>query len=764
MQTGTNPASCSRPGTGFRKTLYAIALLSGGWEEAVAQSVPPDLTAAKYEQGKASAKKKPASSASRPDDSLPGSVEQLLVHGHRPTASTDGSGTYTVSAVSTTRMLLRPEDVPQSISVLSTQQMKDQNLFTVDNALKQVAGVNVNLYGDGTAGFTSRGFQLAAQYDGSPATGGLQLGQQFDLSIYDRIEVLRGPDGVLQGSSAPGGSVNFVHKRPTETFQGNASFSAGSWNNYHATVDLGGPIGNSKIVSARLVMSGTDRDSFYKNAYDRRWTIYGVTGIHIDRRTTLTVSVTSQSNDTTRYMGVPRLAGTGADLNLPRNTFIGSDWNKSQVPTTEVMGQLERRFGMGWVGRVTGRHRTADTNLQYSYINAYTAAAQTANYVAARSIYSETNDGVDGYLTGPLHLLNRTHTLMIGANYNRYVYEGGGASVNSRTNAALAGLPISDYGAISNAILPSIKSRSWEPTEQWGVYGQGRFQLMPSIFLTLGGRISGYVQKSRDLVPGAVTETSINQQGILTPYAALVYHVLPHITLYASYTDTFSPQSAYGVDGHQLQPVRGGQLEGGMKGALFNQMLSFTMAGYRIIQRNDAIANSDLDPTCGPSHADTCYVAAGKTRSQGAEVEVIGRPLPGWDINASYTYNDNRIVDNGTPTSAGLAYAANSPRHLWKLWTHYRFEPYKGAQKNIWSIGGGINAQSSTFGSNRLVTQPGYITASAQVGYQWNRYLALTMNLNNISNTRYYQRLGNFYYYNYYGEPRNFMFTLRSNF
>gem|GEM_PF-6396657 len=355
MQTGNNPASRSRPGTGFRKTLYALALLSGGWEEAVAQAVPADLSAAGQEQKKVSTKKKPSSLVAA-DADVPGSVEQLLVHGHRATATTDGTGTYTVRAVSTTRMLLRPEDVPQSISVLSTQQMKDQNLFTVDNALKQVAGVNVNLYGDGTAGFSSRGFQLAAQYDGSPATGGLQLAQQFDLAIYDRIEVLRGPDGVLQGSSAPGGSVNFVHKRPTETFQGNASFSARSWDNYHASVDVGGPIGNSKIVSARLVMAGTDRDFFYKNAYDRRWTIYGVTDVHIDRRTTLTVSVTSQSNDTTRYMGLPRMSGTGADLNLPRNTFIGSDWNKGQVPTDvpSFLYPLKRRvpvfYGFGLMG------------------------------------------------------------------------------------------------------------------------------------------------------------------------------------------------------------------------------------------------------------------------------------------------------------------------------------------------------------------------------------------------------------------------------
>jgi len=135
MQTGNNPASRSRPGTGFRKTLYALALLSGGWEEAVAQAAPADLSAAGQEQKKVSTKKKPSSLVAA-DADVPGSVEQLLVHGHRATATTDGTGTYTVRAVSTTRMLLRPEDVPQSISVLSTQQMKDQNLFTVDNALK----------------------------------------------------------------------------------------------------------------------------------------------------------------------------------------------------------------------------------------------------------------------------------------------------------------------------------------------------------------------------------------------------------------------------------------------------------------------------------------------------------------------------------------------------------------------------------------------------------------------------------------------------
>lgn len=84
--------------------------------------------------------------------------------------------------------------------------------------------------------------------------------------------------------------------------------------------------------------------------------------------------------------------------------------------------------------------------------------------------------------------------------------------------------------------------------------------------------------------------------------------------------------------------------------------------------------------------------------------------------------------------------------------------------RNVWSVGGGVTAQSSTFGNARTVKQGAYVVASAQVGYQLRPELNITFNINNISNTKYYQRLGNVNYYNYYGEPRNFMATVQSVF
>ncbi|GBR51496.1 outer membrane receptor [Neokomagataea thailandica NBRC 106555] len=694
----------------------------------------------------------------------PQSVEQLLVLGRRLKASTDGTGTYTVPAISINKMLMKLQDVPQSVSVLTSQQMKDQNLFTVDAALKQVAGLNVNNYGDGTSGYTSRGFSLAPQYDGVPSANGLTFVQQFDLAIYDRLEVARGPESLFQGAASPGGSVNFVRKRPTEQFSGNASYSYGSWNNNHATFDIGGPLARSRYISGRLIVAGTDRGFFYDNGRDRRWTVYGVVDIRPTTHDTLTLSVASQSNETRRFMGVPR-AADGSDLKYARNTWTGANFNSVHAPMTELSAQWEHVFGHGWRALVNGRHRSTDTAFQYAYLTTWNSTTQRGNVAIVNTKYAETNNDVDGYVTGPVHLFGQTHSLVFGGNYSRYIYNGAGASVTSSTNKMLQNMSLADMNGLSSALLPTITSQTYQPMTQWGVYGQARIKPVHNVAIMLGGRVSGYLSQTQTRRPTTLAMTTrIDQSGILLPYMGATWNIVKNITAYVSYVSTFEPQSSWTLSGDQLQPMRGKQLEGGVKGDFFHHGLSVSVAGFRIINHNEGVYLSSVNPICGPSGTSSCYAATGQTRSEGAEVEVLGRPLQGWDINGSYTYNKNFIVNNGTASEAGLVYAGNSPRNLWKLWTHYRFEPYAGAEKNIWSIGGGFNAQTGTFGTTRIVRQTGYVVASAQVGYQWNRYLALAATLNNLSNTRYYERLGNTRFYNYYGAPRNFMLTLRSNF
>lgn len=694
------------------------------------------------------------------EDSTPKSVESLIVHGERrKNATTDGTGSYVVKAVSMNKMLLRLDQIPQSVSVIGRQQMRDQNLNTVDDALKQAPGINVNLYGDGTAGYTSRGYTVAPMFDGVPSSGGLQMSQQFDIAIYDRLEVLRGPNGMFQGSASPGGSVNFVKKRPLDQFKAQGSFSGGSWNNFHADADITGPLIPSRKVTGRFVMAGTDRNFFYNTAHDRRWTAYADIDVHITDRTTLSITATGQKNDTTRFMGLPR-ASNGSDLNLPRKSYIGADWNTTTAPMYEFGGELEHRFENDWRLRVNGRHRVTDTSLHYAYLNSAVSAQKKGNFIVANSSIREQYDGADLYITGPVHLLHRKHDFLLGANYDSYLQKDGGASASWRINAALQNMDIFKP-IISSTLQPNITTWYREPTQQAGVYGSARIQLLHSLDLLMGGRLSFYEYKIRNLSTGTPYVVSQKNNAVPTPYLGLVWHFIPTISAYASYTDTFEPQSAYSLAG-RLKPVKGTQIEVGFKGDFFHKNLNVSLAGYRVVERNKALEDQNLAPICGRTGTSTCYNAAGKVRSQGIEAEMIGRLLPGWDINASYTYNDNVVLKDDSGLQ-GKAYSPNSPRHLFKLWTHYRFAKPE-VTRNVWSVGAGVTAQSGTFGSNRMVTQGAYVVANAQVGYQLRPELNITVNVNNLSDTKYYQRLGNLYIYNYYGEPRNFMATVQSVF
>ena len=126
---------------------------------------------------------------------------------------------------------------------------------------------------------------------GMPATSGLQYRRQFDLSMYDRIEVMRGPTGLLQGAGNPSGTVNLARKRTFNTFGASAGVLLGSWNNEYITVDVNTPLG-SEHVRARVVSMASQKDFFYDTAHDERQMLYGIVEVDLGPRTTLALSAT----------------------------------------------------------------------------------------------------------------------------------------------------------------------------------------------------------------------------------------------------------------------------------------------------------------------------------------------------------------------------------------------------------------------------------------------------------------------------------------
>ena len=169
-------------------------------------------------------------------------------------------------------------EIPNSVSVLTRQQMDDQDMVSMVDAMQQITGVTVITNDNLTSQYLARGYGLGVMYDGVTSFNGMNPSHQFDLPLYERIEVLRGPAGVLRGVGEPGGVVNLVKKRPKDTFGLSWGTSAGSWDNYRAEGDITGPLNADKSLRGRLIVSDEERRVFYDHAQSKQGWGVGLLG------------------------------------------------------------------------------------------------------------------------------------------------------------------------------------------------------------------------------------------------------------------------------------------------------------------------------------------------------------------------------------------------------------------------------------------------------------------------------------------------------
>nr|WP_315466381.1 TonB-dependent siderophore receptor [uncultured Rhodoferax sp.] len=669
-------------------------------------------------------------------------------------ALTDGTGSYIVNAVTITKTPQTLQEIPQSVSVITRQQLDDQNLVTVDQALRQVTGVTTNLYGDTTAGFMARGYGLETQYDSVPTSNALQMVPQFDLAMYDRIEVMRGPNGLLQGAGNPSGSVNFVRKRPQRAFAMSYSVSAGSNENYHADFDVGGPVNEAGTLRARTVVSRQDKGSANGVQSNHQTMGYAAVEADVSSATTLSLSASWQDKSVQRFMGIPTRLSTGQLLDSTSSSFYGIRGGHSDYPMREVLAEATHRLAdSGWTARAALREKVVTSDLLYGYVGSRVTDADLATVYLQRSYYTERNLGADFSVEGPFTWAGRQHSAVFGYSADQYNYEGGGRQTEL-TNQSVYN---TSYDLESALPITTIRARR---LHQSGLYGVTRLQLSDAFTLSVGGRVSDYSYETRTL---AATPTAWRRweraEGQFTPYGGVVWRMSDQHSVYASYTDTFAPQDAYDKSG-RLPAKVGWQVETGVKSTFFNGDLNTTAAVYRIQEKNRAI--SDTTNTNCDGTGNTCYTAAGLVQSQGVELEAIGRLAPGWDLSAGYTFNDNKYLQDATASNVGKAFSTTTPRHMVKLWTNYRL----GGDWSRYSVGGGLQAQSAIsqlLSSGSTLYQSDYAVWSAQVGYRISKKSQLTFTVNNLTDTRYYERLGNTWGYTYLGDPRNAVVTFKSS-
>ncbi len=678
-------------------------------------------------------------------------------------AATEGTGSYTARAASTsTRLSLSLRETPQSVSVFTRQRIEDQNLTEISDVLEQTVGLTFVESGAlGTDGNSiySRGFAISNyQVDGVPRSTNYGFSDEIsDMALFDRIEVVRGATGLLNGIGDPSATVNLIRKKPTRDFAGYVSGQIGSWNRYRVEGDVSVPLTESGNVRARMVGALQDSDSYVDRLHLRKEVLYGIIEADLSPATLFTVGVEYQNHNSQEASrsGFPLFYSDGTRTDFDRSINTSSEWGYFIHRNLSIFSSLAHEFDGGWKVKLDVEHtrRKYDGMLGYGVrgsLDRETGAGMAIWPGRWMSHLKQTSFNI--HATGPFTLFGREHELAVGASH--YVASRDGLDYPLWWLDGYDPTIDNFYtwnGRIEQPDLTPSGSSDWRETQS-AAYGLVRLKPLDGVSLMLGGRVTYWKSRDRSFPEnGPDTVSTREEKGVFTPFAGLVVDLTANLSAYASYTRIFKSQNNKDVNGDYLAPLEGNNYEAGLKAEFYGGLLNASAAVFRVEQDNFAV----IDPGRFTPDGDQAYIGITGTVSKGVELEVSGEILPGWKLGGGFTYASPKGPD-GERLQTYIA------RSSLKLFTSYEFG---GALDGV-TLGGNLRWQSRTY-SNDVgpggadVAQGGYAIVDLMARYQVTPHIAVALNVNNLLDKTYYTDIS---YFGYYGEPRSAVVSVKGSF
>lgn len=668
-------------------------------------------------------------------------------------STTEGTGSYAATGVSTTAtgLAMTLRETPQSVSVVTQQQMKDRNMQSLDDVVDAATGLTYSKLGTERSSFYSRGFPITdLQVDGmstsiaeSYSNDALSLN---NMAIYDRVEIVRGANGLMQGSGNPSAVINMVRKRPTRDFRMSAELGAGRWDDYRAQLDVSGPLNQAGTLRGRAVVFGNTANSFKDGAGTDNRMLYAIAEADLDTSTTASLGFSYQKDDHQGYdWGGLNTKADGSFYSLPRSASLTGPWAHLNRENYTAFGDITHRFENDW--NVTGAFNIVRSDA--SFLGNYPSRVSGDTYTlpVSNAEYADRQYAVNLKLGGPFTLFGRRHELMLAASSRRdnFAYD-----VFSATNTPTVSLADFKSGAITAPLLRTTGTHYDLVRKENGLVAATRLRATDDLSVILGTRLSWAEYQSTS----PSTNASFDSGRQVIPYAGVVYDLTRQHSVYASYTDIYSIQQYYSQSG-LLDPVKGKNYEAGIKSEFFGGRLNTAFAVFQTDQLNLPVALG-IPLTCGLTGASRCYTEGAKVRNRGIDLEVSGSPLPGWNIATGFTYSDPEYVAG---PNAGKDYNTVLPRKVLKVSTDYQLP---GGQ---WRVGGSVQSQSRMHyeGTGFNIAQGGYSLLNLHTSYQYNRHLRVQLNLRNALDKAYYQTIptNNNYGGLFVGTPRSLAVTLR---
>ncbi|WP_082660070.1 TonB-dependent siderophore receptor [Aureimonas sp. AU40] len=549
--------------------------------------------------------------------------------------------------------------VPQSISVVSRQQLEDRNVQSLSEALTYTPGVRVGAFGFDPRfdSFYIRGFDVV--YNGVYRDGLRELTGNFSIFKTEPyglqgISVLKGPSSVLYGGGSPGGIVNLTSKRPTDTPFREIETQIGNNSRYQAQFDASGPLAGNDNVLYRITGLARGAETDLSSVPDDRTFIAPALTLRSDDRNTH-LTILGEYADITTGGNATYFNQNGRPTDLESGDPAFGDFDQRQG---RVGYEFEHRFNDTLTVRQNLRYAHIDADVKYTSIGTLSADGLTASRSTGRIVDNLDSIAVDNqaqmhFDTGPV-----VHTLLGGLDYNH-------VDVDDKIGLGSApdlDLVTRNYGAqaIASPALDFVATTTRQ--NQTGVYLQDQLQYN-RLVLTLGGRYDWLSQQAFNQLSVSTSEQDDEK---FSGRAGLSYLFDNGISPYVSYSTSFSPVIGNSFSGASFNPSQGRQEEIGVKYAPTDINLVVNAALFRIRQTN-VLASDPNNPNF--------QIQRGEVESKGVELEATTSLMAGLSLTAAYTYLDLEITagDNEGRVPSGI------PAHQFSLWSDYTVQSGQAA-------------------------------------------------------------------------------------
>lgn len=708
------------------------------------------------------------SAAGQADASDPGVASRFPSEPKTPEAG------YIVRNASTgTKANIPIKETPVTINVVPKQVMIDQNDTNIQEALENVPSVHSNSNELEGYNFTIRGFRSLYIYRNNlaiPAGEGNPGG--FDTANLERIEVLKGPASVLYGRAEPGGLINLITKEPLAHPLYRVEQQIGSFDHYRTQWDFSSPVAAVPGLAYRVSGAYQTNRSFRMFQGGERVLIAPVVSYRPSDWTEFTVDTQFLGQYEQSDTGFPIVGSRPAPIPLSRSFQEPND-PRDQIDSFNIGYRFRQNLNEDW--KVTNRFNYAATPY-FSKPNVVGFCVDPTFCVDAdgRSLqryvqYQFMNGNAFSTnidLEGKFVALGGKHIFLMGLDYlngyyDYYFSNGVGTFPIDMFFPVYGTVP--PYAYSDSLIGTGFKNHSSVLTRQKGFYVQDHVTWFDTVHLLLGARYDvgdvtiGSVDGGFDPVTGAPLYNSTKQQAIAarlaartaidsawSPRAGVVYDVLPEVSVYGSYSQSFGLNNGFSADGQPFPAQRGKQWEVGLKAEPLPG-LSATLAFYQITK--SGVLTRDFS---SPNPA--ALKPGGLQRSRGIELDVVGTITDRMAVIANYAYMDAKVISDSAkdpldPYGSGFLYnhLVNAPRHAGKIFLTYDF----GENGLGLRVGGGVTASTHFWGDlQNTFLLPGWARLDGFASYATlveGHKLTAQLNLKNINNAQYFSGVDNFF-------------------